>query len=222
MPVWLSYSLADFLLFSPQTYFRLLELYNRAIWPLQIVAVGLGLAILWLLPRPNLRSGRTIAAILGICWLWVASAYLQRHYATINWAAGYAAAAFALQGLALLALTALGRPLFQVSADAAGLIGLGLLLLALVLLPLLGPLLGRPWAQIELFGATPDPTAVATLGLVLLAARRRDLLLLVVPLLWCAVSAATLWAMEAAEAWAMMASGALAVGAAAARLCRRP
>jgi hypothetical protein len=221
MSVWLTYSLADFLLFSPQTYFRLLELYNRAIWPLQVVAVGLGLAILWLLQRPSIGRGRAIAAIVGVCWLWVAWAYLQRHYATINWAASYAAAAFTLEGLALLAVATSGRPLFQVSADAAGLIGLGLLLLALVLLPLLGPLLGRPWSQVELFGTAPDPTAVATLGLVLLAARRRDLLLLVVPLLWCALSAATLWAMEAAETWAMIAAAALAIGGAASRLGRR-
>jgi hypothetical protein len=214
MSVWLTYSLTDFLLFSPQTYFRLFELYNRAVWPAQVLAVALGAAMLaLLLHRPGVGHGRGISAILAICWLWVAWAFLHRRYATINWAAEYAAVAFALQGALLLALAVLGRPVFRVGADVAGLAGLALLLVALVLLPLLGPVLGRPWAQIELFGLTPDPTAVATLGVALLMGRRRHLVLLAVPLVWCAVSAATLWAMQAAEAWAMMAAGGTALAA---------
>ena len=40
--------------------------------------------------------------------------------------------------------------------------GLALFLFALVLQPLIGPLLGRPWAQVELFGLAPDPTVVGT------------------------------------------------------------
>ncbi|HMR29309.1 MAG TPA: DUF6064 family protein [Geminicoccaceae bacterium] len=218
MSVWLTYSLGDFLLFSPQTYFRLLELYNRAVWPAQLPAAALGAALLLLLRRPGVADGRAICAILAACWLWVAWAYLHRQYATINWAADYAAIAFALQAAVLLALAALGRSVFRVGADLAGLAGLALLLAGLVLLPLLGVTLGRPWQQAPLFGLAPDPTAVATLGMALLAARRRHLALLAaVPLLWTAVSALTLWAMEAPEAWALIVAG----GMAAAGSCRR-
>ena len=35
MSEWWTYSLSDFLLFSPRTYYRLFELYNLAIWPTQ-------------------------------------------------------------------------------------------------------------------------------------------------------------------------------------------
>ncbi len=211
MSVWLTYSLSDFLLFSPQTYFRLLELYNRAVWPAQLVAVALGMAVLALLRRPDLGSGRAICAILAACWSWVAWAYLHRRYATINWAADHAAIGFALQAAMLLAVAALGRPRFRVGADLGGLAGLALLLTGLVLLPLLGPALGRPWTQVQLFGLAPDPTAVATLGVVLLAARRRHLVLLAVPLLWTGIGALTLWAMQAAETWAMIVAGAVAL-----------
>ena len=42
MSEWWTYHLSDFLLFSPRTYYRLFELYNAAIWPAQIVALGAG------------------------------------------------------------------------------------------------------------------------------------------------------------------------------------
>ena len=42
MSEWWTYSLSDFLLFSPRTYRRLFELYNAQVWPAHLVAVGLG------------------------------------------------------------------------------------------------------------------------------------------------------------------------------------
>ena len=88
MSEWWTYSLSDFLLFSPRTYYRLFELYNVAIWPLQIVGLALGVAIVGLLLRDVAWRGRAIAAALAACWLWVAWAYFQKRYETINWAAG--------------------------------------------------------------------------------------------------------------------------------------
>ena len=51
MSEWWTYSLTNFLLFSPRTYYRLFELYNAQVWPLQIVTLALGLAILILMMR---------------------------------------------------------------------------------------------------------------------------------------------------------------------------
>ena len=50
MSEWWTYSLLDFLLFSPRTYYRLFELYNLAVWPWHVLAIVLGLAVLvfWL------------------------------------------------------------------------------------------------------------------------------------------------------------------------------
>jgi len=197
MAVWLTYSLTDFLLFSPQTYDRLFELYNRAIWPLQIVALGLGVAILALLRRPGVRQGRAIAAILAACWLWVGWAFHLERYATINPAATYFAAGFALQAL-LLAWVGIvrGRLTFQPGKDLARRAGLCLFVLGLAVQPLLGLVGARTWRGVELFGTAPDPTVVATLGLLTTADRVRWELL-AVPILWCAIGGAALWAMEA-------------------------
>ncbi len=197
----LTYSLSDFLLFAPETYYRLFELHNAAIWPAQLVAVALGVAILALLRRPGDRQGRVIAVILAGAWLWTAYAFHLERYAAINWAAKHLAVAFALEAL-LLAWSGVvaGRLVFRVGRDIAGRFGLGLFLFALAVQPLLGPLAGRSWAGVELFGAAPDPTAVATLGLLLATENRVRWGLLVLPALWCAASGATLWAMEAQTA----------------------
>ncbi len=201
MSEWLTYSLSDFLLFSPRTYYRLFELYNRAVWPGQVIALGLGLAIPAMLRRKDRAQGRTIAGILAACWLWVAWAYLLQRYDTIIWTAKYFAAAFAAQALLLLWTGSLrGRLLFRVDRDPIAWAGLGLFLFALLLQPLLGPLLDRPWTQAEIFGLAPDPTAVATLGLLLLAAGRVRWKLLALPLVWCVVTGLTLWAMGSPDA----------------------
>jgi hypothetical protein len=210
---WLTYSLSDFLLFSPRTYYRLFELHNRAVWPGHALAAALGLAILGLLRREEAWRGRAVAAILAACWLWVAWAYLLERYGTINWAARHFAAGFAVQALLLAWAGPLrGRLAFRRPAeDAVGRAGLCLFVFALALQPLLGPLAGRPWAQVELFGLTPDPTVAATLGLLALATGRTRWELLVVPLLWCAISGATAWAMGSPEALVMPAAGVAAL-----------
>jgi len=193
MGEWLTYSLADFLLFSAATYERLFALANEAQWPAQIAALAAGLAILALLLRPG--GGRLAAVLLAAAWLWVAWSFHHLHYATINWAAEWFAVAFALQALLLLVSGLGGRLARAPRPDWRSRAGLALAAFAVLLQPLLAPLLGRPWAGLELFGVAPDPTAVATLGL-LLAAARPPWELLLLPLAWCLVSGLTLLALD--------------------------
>jgi len=202
MSEWWSYGLSDFLLFSPRTYYRLFELYNAAIWPAQILSISVGIVMLMLLRRPGPRQGRLIAALLVLCWLWVAIAFHFERYATINWTAPYFAAGFAVEAALLLWLGVIhGRLRFGLDANPAGVVGFAIVLFALAVQPLIGPLLGRDWRQVEIFGVAPDPTAVATLGMLLLATGSTAWELLVLPALWCAVAGATLWTMQAPDFW---------------------
>jgi hypothetical protein len=85
-----------------------------------------------------------------------------------------------------------------------------LIVLGVILYPWIGPMLGRPWQQAEVFAVMPDPTVITTLGFLLLAEPPRRVLL-VVPVLWCAFSGAMLWALHAGHAWVPPAVGALAL-----------
>ena len=72
MSEWWSYSLSSFLLFSARTYYRLFELTNADVWPLQIVTLAAGVAILVLIVRRTASGSRVVAAILAALWLFVA------------------------------------------------------------------------------------------------------------------------------------------------------
>ena len=204
MSEWWTYTLSDLLMFSAQTYYRLFELYNREIWPAQIVAIGLGIVALLCLRRAGVRQGRIVAAILAACWLWVAWAFHIERYATIHWAARYFALGFAIEALLLIWIGVIrGQLLFGQSAKAIRVAGFYLFLFALAVQPLIGPVIGRPWLQVEIFGIAPDPTVVATLGTLLSISGRMRWLLLCIPVIWCAISGATLWAMESPSALLM-------------------
>ena len=211
MAEWWTYSLSDFLLFSPRTYYRLFELYNAAVWPGQVLAVAAGLAIAAMLRKPRPWQGWVVAVLLAAGWLWIAWAYFLARYATINWAAPCVAAAFAGEALLLVLAGTLGRSSLPPDSRMAGRIGVGLYVFALVVQPLIGPLAGRTWSQVEILGIAPDPTAVATLGLVLRAPVGHRWALLPIPVAWCAVSGATAWAMGSPDAWVMPIAGLLAL-----------
>jgi hypothetical protein len=215
MSEWWTYTLSDFLLFSSRTYHRLFEIYNAAIWPAQIVAVALGLTILVLLHRAAAVRGRSIAAILAACWLFVAIAFHAWRYATINTAGVHFAWAFGVEAALLIWMGVVGRLRFERPVDPAGRAGLWIFVFTLAVEPLAGPILGRGWKGVELFGVAPDPTAIATLGLLLLARVRHRWLLLVVPVLWCATTAVFLLAMKAPDAWIAPLAAILAVALAA-------
>jgi hypothetical protein len=208
MGAWRTYSLEDFLMFSPRVYWRLFELANEALWPLPVAALLLGAAILALVVRPAPWSGRSIGIALGLVWIWVAWSFLWERYAPINWAIAYVAPVFGLQGLMLLFWAPAFAP---TSGKTRRVIGLGLYLHALVLHPLLAVVAGRPIAAAEVFGIAPDPTAIATLGLVAMAQGRAAWALLVIPVLWCLASAVTLYAMGASEAYIPLAAVVLAM-----------
>ena len=218
MSEWWTYSLSDFLLFSPRTYYRLFELYNTDIWPVQILSLALGVVILALLRNGGTRRGQFVAAMLAACWIWVAWAFHLRRYATINWAATYFAAAFAIEALLLIWTGVIRNELrFKAELHAPERIGLGMFSFALLVQPLIGPLVGRDWMQVEIFGVAPDPTVIATLGILLLAANRVSWILLVIPLLWCALSGAFQWTMQAPDALMMPIAGLLVLFLAGAR-----
>jgi Family of unknown function (DUF6064) len=194
MTEWWKYTISDFLLFSPRTYYRLIERYNEAVWPAHLVTLALGVFIIWLLRRQVPWQGRAITAALAVLWAWVGWAFLWQRYATINWAATYLAWLFGLEVVLLIWIGA--GMTFGVRRDPAGAVGIALIALGVALYPLLAPILGQGWRQAEVFGIAPDPTAIATLGLLLSARGRSRWPGLVVPILWCLVSGATLWAMH--------------------------
>jgi len=209
---WWTYRPADFLMFSPRVYWRLFEALNLSLWPAPLLGVAVALAwLLWFTRRGLGAVPRASSAVLGLCWLLVAWAFLWQRYAPIKWAAEAFAAAFALQGLGLLAWAGVGRPRLGISLLRRR-AGLGLLLWALLGHALLAGFSERPWWQAEVFGLAPDPTAIGTLGWLLLLGASP--VLWAVPLLWCAITAVTLATMGSVQALVPLTAALLAIAAA--------
>ena len=211
MQDWLSYRLSDLILFSPRTYYRLFELYHQAIWPAQLIALALVVVIVVLLRRDDPWRGAVIATLLAACWLWVAVAFQLRRYATINWAARYFAVLFIAQAALLVWYGLVRRRLtFGPPRPGATWALPAAFVLAVVLPPLAGRAADRTWEQVELVGLTPDATAVATLGILLMTSPRAPRPLMLAPLCWCVIGGATLWALESPEA--LVPTGAVIAG----------
>lgn len=229
MSEWWTYRPSDFLMFSPRIYWRLFASINEAWWPLPLVAPALALLLgLWIWRRgsaASLRAGLAASAAAGALVAW---AFLWQRFAPIQWVAEAYAWGFGVLAAGLLLATAMPS-IEPVSRGLRRQVAAALGLWALLGQPLLAALNGRPWLQAEVWGLAPDPTAIGTLAMALLLQARQPAtrgpqwlpwglrLLWLGPLLWCAISAATLATMGEAQALVPLA----AIGAAAAAACFR-
>jgi hypothetical protein len=222
---WWTYRPSDFLLFSASTYYRLFEMHNAALWPAHAAAFGLSVVLLWLVWHGGRGATRGAFAVVAAGWLCCAGLYFWVRYATINWAAVWFAAAFALEGALLLGLAsshacpALPERAPGDRLGARRTVGAALLI-AGIAYPVAAPLLGRPWTQAEVFGLAPDPTAIGTLGVLLLLEAGsgrclprwlRAAWLWTFPVVWCLITGMTLWTLHATEAIVAPAAAALAL-----------
>jgi hypothetical protein len=212
MSEWWTYRPSDFLLFAPRTYYRLIEAYNADAWPWHVVALGMSLVLVALAWRRAASAGRVIAVALALAWGAIAWRFHWTRYATINWAATYFAAAFALQALLLLGTALRGGLEYDGTSRRRRYAGLALIVTALALVPFAALAAGRPLRQLEVAGLAPDPSAILTLGLLLLA-RRSHGWLHVVPVAWCVLSGVTLWTMGAPDAVVPLLAAAVAAAA---------
>ncbi|MEL6216170.1 MAG: hypothetical protein AAFQ99_10905 [Pseudomonadota bacterium] len=201
MDEWLSYSLADFLLFSPEAYWRLFELMNNALWPLPVLLPAILLVAAIITVKAWKYAGWAVGFIVAICWAVVANVFFTSHYAAINWSVPWITPLVWLQACLVLVLFPGLR--FTTGARywwlACGIVALSLAY------PIVGLAAGRPLAQSEVAGLAPDPTALMTLGLLALSSLTwRVFLLSILPVCWLLFSAATLVAMAEPIVWVLV------------------
>ena len=200
MNEWTSYQLQDFIPFTAEVYFRLLERMGETFWPLHLLALALGAATLVLALKHRPRIACLLPAPL---WAFVAIAFFIQRYAELNWAGDYVGYAFIAQVvlLVLVALTGWGMDKTPRTTNPSVVIGIAITLFGLIVMPLMAPLSGDSWYQAEVLGIHADPTAVTTLGLMLIMLRGFVLwIAAVIPSLWLAVSGLTLQALDATGA----------------------
>ena len=204
--------LSRYIAFSRDAFLGVFETYNAAIWPAQVAAYALCLLAVLLALKSWPGSGRAVAALLAAAWLWNGVAYHMLQFAKINWAAWIFGFFFVVEGMMLLATGVLrGRLAFRFTRSAAGWAGLAMIAFALVAYPLIGMIAGQPWPRLALVGVAPCPTAIFTLGMLLLAEGRVPIHLLVLPLLWSLVGGSAAWLLAIPQDLALPAAALLTV-----------
>ena len=198
------YTLSDLLMFSPEAYARLIELYNQSLWPLQLFIPFIGIALIWLIYRPAAYQRQLIMITLAIAWFWVGYGFHYNYYASINWFAYFYALTFFLQGFLLLAYGILKKDLsFRFSDQFHTKIAIIFLIFGVFLFPLIGLFLYTPW-QTETFGLMSTPTLITTLAILLLSERSPAIILMLIPSISAMVVSLTAWAIGSYESISML------------------
>ena len=101
MGEWWTYRPSDFLMFSAGTWGRLLQAWNRALWPWQLALVALALLLLAAAARRPRQAAPSLVPVLALAWAWVAWGFHWQRFALVNTGATWSAAAFGLQAVLL-------------------------------------------------------------------------------------------------------------------------
>jgi hypothetical protein len=214
---WQTYRLEDFIPFTPDVYWRLLERINETFWPLHIFAVAIGLTALLLALRDNQRIA---LALLAPAWLTSGIIFHWTYYAELNWAAPWFGWGFIAQAALLLAFAFFAGssrtqgpskgPSTWIGTTAAGVSLLGY--------PLIAATIGPGLSHAETYGLHPDPTAIATLGVLLIILRGPTFWIAsIIPILWGVIGSLTLMAIDATGALVPLAAVIIIAGTSIAR-----
>jgi hypothetical protein len=197
MSEWWTYRLSDFLMFSPAAYWRMVERYNREVWPLQLLMLLAGVLLLWVVAARRPWAGRVAPAVLAVAWAWVGWAFHWERYAQINWAALYLAWGFAVQAVLLVALACARQNRPKTTGARVFGIGIGLAVIGVLLYPLIVLGQDQQWGHAEAFGMMPEPTALATLGMLIALPASHKLWATVIPVISLIVGLVTWWMLRA-------------------------
>lgn len=199
--------------FTTEQFLNVFQVYNHAIWPLQLVAYLLGLVAVigsfWKSPA----SDKMINAILGLFWLWTGVVYHILFFSEINKAAFVFGTLFIIQGLLFLGIGLFTDKIrYHFNANIFGVSGIILVAYAMVIYPVIGSLLGHSYPYSPMFGVTPCPAVIFTFGLLLWSTRRIAWWILLIPGLWSVIGFTAAFQLGMVEDTGLLVSGILGVG----------
>lgn len=185
--------------------------YNSAVWPAQVVAYLVGLGMVVMLFRRSAASDRIIGAGLALMWSWTGLAYHWLFFSSINKAALLFGTLFVSQG-ALFAHAAVRHKLrFGPISGPTAWLGWVFVAYAAALYPLVGIRAGHGYPAMPMFGITPCPVTIFTLGLLLLTTTRVSRWILIVPFVWSLIGGSAAFALGVPQDWLLLVSGVVAV-----------
>lgn len=169
--------------FHIEDFLGVLESYNLAIWPLQIIAFIFGLIALYLAIKKTKYSNRIVLVILSFFWLWNGIVFCPFFWAS-TYPSAYLFSLFCIiQGLLLVSSIFKSDIVFDYRSNTITLIGLIFIIYAMLGYQLLGYFIGHVYPKFFPVGLVPCPTTIFTFGMFLLTIERIPKYYLLIPLI---------------------------------------
>jgi len=174
--------------FTVEQFFFVFETYNEAIWPAQIAAYVLSLAVVVVLVKQAGWSGRLITGVLALFWIRIGAVYHIIYFSAINPAARVFGVLFIVQGIILAVFgIILNRLDFGRTGRLSEIVGSLFIVFSMLFYPLMGYAFGHKYPAAPMFGVAPCPATIFTFGVFLFARTRIPWYLFLLPLLWSIV-----------------------------------
>ncbi len=198
--------------FTAEVYFVTVGQFSRDTWPASFVAFFLCILALVIACWPWIWRDRLVSTILALIWVWAGLGFQMSYLSSILWAATPLGVLFVAEGLLLACLGVLRSDLkFYAPSSFAGWLGLMLALGSVACYPVFALVVGIERSQLPIVGMAPTPTALYTLGMLLLTVPRAPLFLTIVPMIWLILAAAGGWLMQSSTALLLLLVGLVAV-----------
>jgi hypothetical protein len=153
----LSFSLEEFLV--------VLENYNVAIWPLQIIAYALILLVLFISLKPTKYSAKIVSLILSFFWLFTGIVFCFIYWAPTHIFGYIFGICCTAQGILFLYSLIRSDITISLPNKTNMFIGILFILYAMIGYQILGYYLGHIYPKFFAVGLVPCPTTIFTFGL---------------------------------------------------------
>lgn len=197
--------------FTPDQFFEIFKNYNETVFPVQIFLYLTCFLAIYLLVKPTSISNKIISGLLAFFWFWMGVVYHLIFFTTINKAAYIFGIAFIIQSVIFLIYGVIKNRLsFSFRADIYGVAGIGLILFAIIIYPVLGYFLGHVYPSSPTFGL-PCPTTILTFGVLLHTDKKFPVAILIIPFLWSIIGFAAAFNFGIWEDTGLIISGLLSI-----------
>ena len=183
--------------YDTEAFFALFQRYlddsGNLIWIAPLLSV---VGCLLLMQRGAILR-RLGATLLALAWLWIGWVFHGHYFAQINFAAPVYAGLFIAEAALLLWQGALlDRIAVRWNGRITDWIAIVLAVLALIVFPLSDYLAGQPLSGVRTVGLAAAPTALLTIGILLVAVEPVPRQLVVIPFIWTCVSGFSGWVLS--------------------------
>lgn len=197
--------------FTVDQFYDVFRAYNEAVWPTQLLLIGLGLVGIVLVMTSHRWTHVAVPGILAVLWAWLAVVYHIAFFAPIN-SLAYAFAALSLVGAAVFVWDGVVRRRlrFEWSGGLRSWVGAMLIGFGLVVYPAWSWMAGHAYPHMPTFGL-PCPTTLYTVGMLAFLAAPYPRKAHVVPILWSAIGAQAAFFLGVPQDLSLIAAGLIGI-----------